>query len=80
MDLAERDWEGWVNALSGPAEPAHRLTSTVLIPSADEMIHIDHWFDPLTDPFVPAWRSVDDVPSAGGPEAGATVTALHHED
>ena len=80
VDLAERDWEGWVNALSGPAEPAHRLTSTVLIPSADEMIHIDHWFDPLTDPFVPAWRSVDDVPSAGGPEAGATVTALHHED
>jgi len=68
------EWEGWVNALSGPDEPAHRLVTTVMAPPPDAAEHFENWFAALDDPFIPAWPSPDS--SRGG--GTATVTQLRH--
>lgn len=77
-ELEDEEWEGWVNAFSGPQEPAHLLLSTILVPSPDAAIHIDHWFDPLTEPFVPHWN-IEGAAAEGETDSGATVTRLHRD-
>ena len=47
--------EGWVNALSGPDEPAHRLVTTVMTPPPDAAEHPGNRFAALDAPFIPAW-------------------------
>lgn len=47
--------EGWVNALSGPDEPAHRLVTTVMTPPPDAAEHSGNRFAALDAPFIPAW-------------------------
>ena len=77
-ELEDEEWEGWVNAFSGPQEPAHLLLSTILVPPPDAAIHIDHWFDPLTEPFVPHWN-IEGAAAEGETDSGATVTRLHRD-
>ena len=78
-EFDDEEWEGWVNELSGPHEPAHLLLSTILVPPPDAAIHIDHWFDPLTDPFIPRWNIAGTATAEEGTGARATVTRLHRD-
>lgn len=59
-DIDEDRWEGWVDALSGPGQPAHMHIAMGLIPPADAPEHFDNWFKPLPNPFVPDWEGTHD--------------------
>ena len=77
-DIDEDRWEGWVDALSGPDQPAHALIAMGLVPPAEAPGHFDNWFKPLPDPFVPDWDGASDgsgSTTASGP-ADSTVTPL----
>ncbi|RAX21534.1 hypothetical protein DRB06_06145 [Actinomyces sp. Z5] len=67
-DIDEDRWEGWVDALSGPDQPAHALIAMGLVPAADAPDHFDNWFAPLPAPFSPDW----DSPSEGTGSTTAT--------
>ncbi|WP_316670557.1 helix-turn-helix domain-containing protein [uncultured Propionibacterium sp.] len=70
--IDDDEWEGWVNALTGPDETAHRLFGAVAVPPLDAAEHVENWFRLLAAPFVPAWRLPGSPPGGGG----ATVTRL----
>ncbi|WP_136313038.1 helix-turn-helix domain-containing protein [Actinomyces procaprae] len=77
-NVPEDRWEGWVDALSGPDQPAHALIAMGLVPPAEAPGHFDNWFKPLPDPFVPDWDGASDgsgSTTASGP-ADSTVTPL----
>ncbi|PHP53503.1 helix-turn-helix domain-containing protein [Actinomyces ruminis] len=76
-DIDEDRWDGWVDALSGPDQPAHALIAMGLIPPADAPEHFDNWFRPLPSPFIPDWdgASAGGSTTAFGP-ADSTVTPL----
>ncbi|MDO4901574.1 DNA-binding transcriptional regulator [Actinomyces sp.] len=78
-DVPEDRWEGWVDALSGPDQPAHMLVAMGLIPPTDAPEHFDNWFKPLPGPFIPDWDDASGGPdSSTAPAPGdATVTPLH---
>ncbi|NDR53069.1 helix-turn-helix transcriptional regulator [Actinomyces sp. 565] len=77
--IDEDRWEAWVDALSGPDQPAHALIAMGLVPPADAPDHFNNWFAPLPAPFIPDWDGARDgsspttAPAAPG---DATVTPL----
>ncbi|SDM87882.1 helix-turn-helix domain-containing protein [Actinomyces ruminicola] len=78
-DIDEDRWEGWVDALSGPDQPAHALIAMGLIPPADAPEHFDNWFRPLPSPFIPDWDGASEGtgPTTAQADPGdATVTPL----